>query len=147
MKSFRSSKTSGGFVLAVLAGVLLAGPASATECWQGWGYLVEPKSLAFKSGQTLYVTGGAVDWQSKEWVRLYPIDPKSGRRDEKAEPVSIKPTRPVVKGAGGGAEIVEDVAEVLGSKWSIMIRLSRIRTSAYSRTLNDKYSRWACGLR
>ena len=146
MRIVLTSIRSGPFAIALLFGALLAAPASATECWQGWGYLVEPKSLAFKSGQTLYVTDGAVDWQSREWVRLYPIDPKSGRRDEKAKPVSIKPTRPVVKGTGVGAEIVEDVAEVLGSKWSMMIRLSHIQTSDHSRTLNDKYSRWACGL-
>jgi len=36
--------------------------------------------MAYKSGQSLYVTEGAVDRAEQKWVRLYRIDPSTGRR-------------------------------------------------------------------
>jgi len=128
------------------AGLLLPAVAWSAECWQGWGYLVEPTSLAFKSGQTLYVSDGPVDWNSNEWVKLYPIDPATGRRDKKRPPVTVRPKRPAQQGGGQWGDVIDDVADVLGSKWSMLLRLSHIRPSPHALTLNDEYSRWACGL-
>ena len=116
------------------------------ECWQGWGYFVEPKTMAFKSQQTLYVTDGPVNWDRNEWIKLYPIDPNTGRRDKKREPVVVRPNRPAKQGGGDWGNVVDDVAEVLGSKWSMLLRLSHVAPSQHSLTLNDQYSRWACGL-
>jgi len=130
----------------VLFGVLLPGAAAGAECWQGWGYYVEQKTLAFKSGQTLYVTDGPMDWNRREWVKLYPIDPRTGKRDGKHKPVLVRPTEPSKKGGGQWGDTVEDVAEVLGSKWSMLLRLSHVTPSRHSMSLNDEYSRWACGL-
>ncbi len=127
-------------------GLLAVVPASAAECWQGWGYLVEPKTLAFKSEQSLYVTDGPVEWDQKHWISLYPVDSKTGRRIRNAQPVLIRPSRPFQKGAGNWGSIIEDVAEVNGSRWSMMLRLSHVAPSEHSRTLNDEFSRWACGL-
>ncbi|MCG8545409.1 MAG: hypothetical protein MJE12_14520 [Alphaproteobacteria bacterium] len=128
------------------AACLIAAPAAfAAECWQGWGYLVEPKTLAFKSTQALYVTDGKADWKRKDWIKLYPVDPNTGRRSTDAKPVFVRPTKPIHKGTGGAGEIVEDVAEVKGSKWSMMLRLSHIAPSPHAKTLNDSFSRWACG--
>lgn len=131
---------------AILFGVLLPVTAAAAECWQGWGYYVEPKTLAFKSGQTLYVTDGPIFWDRHEWVKLFPIDPKTGRRDRKREPVVVRPSKPSKQGGGQWGDVVEDVADVLGSKWSMLIRLTHIKPSSHSMTVNDEYSRWACGL-
>jgi hypothetical protein len=130
----------------VVFGVLLPGTALGAECWQGWGYYVEPKTLAFKSGQTLYVTDGPMDWGRHEWVKLYPIDPKTGRRDRKRQSVLVRPAKPSKQGGGQWGDVVDDVAEVLGSKWSMLLRLSHVTPSPHSMSLNDEYSRWACGL-
>jgi len=127
-------------------GPIASGNAWGAECWQGWGYFVEPKSMAFKSQQTLYVTDGSVNWDRHEWIKLYPIDPNTGRRDKKREPVLVRPNRPSKQGGGQWGNVVDDVAEVLGSKWSMLLRLSHVEPSKHSLTLNDKYSRWACGL-
>jgi hypothetical protein len=136
------------FAMAVLvAGATFPFGARSAECWQGWGYFVEPKSLAFKSGQTLYVTDGPVDWGSREWIKLIPIDPATGRRDEKRAAVFVRPNRPSPQGGGQWGDVIDDVAEVLGSKWSMLFRLSHIAPSQHSLTLNDEFSRWACGLR
>ena len=130
----------------VLLCVLMPGAALAADCWQGWGYYVESKTLAFKSGQTLYVTDGPMDWNRREWVKLYPIDPKTGKRDRKRKPVVVRPTKPSTQGGGQWGDTVEDVAEVLGSKWSMLLRLSHVTPSPHAMSLNDEYSRWACGL-
>lgn len=132
---------------ALLLAALTCGGARGAECWQGWGYFVEPKTLAFKSGQTLYVTNGAVDWDSRAWIKLVPIDPVTGRRDEKRQPVLVRPNRPSRQGGGQWGDVVDDVADVLGSKWSMLLRMSHIAPSPHALTLNDEFSRWACGLR
>lgn len=130
----------------VLFGVGAPGDALSAECWQGWGYFVEPKTLAFMSQQSLYVTDGPVDWNRREWIKLYPVDPNTGRRDGKREPVVVRPNHPSKQGGGQWGDIVDDVADVLGSKWSLLLRLSHIKPSQHSMSLNDEYSRWACGL-
>lgn len=127
-------------------GMLAVFPAEAAECWQGWGYLVERKTLAFKSEQSLYVTDGPVEWDRRQWIRLYAVDSKTGRRIPKKRPVLIRPSRPFQKGSGNWGSIIEDVAEVNGSRWAMMLRLSHVAPSPHARTLNDEYSRWACGL-
>lgn len=145
-------KISGSFihsafaVMALAAGLMIPAAAWSAECWQGWGYLVEPKSLSFKSEQTLYVTDGPVDWRSRDWIKLFPIDPKTGKRDKKRSPVTIRPNQPQQSGGGQWGDVVDDVADVLGSKWSILLRLSHITPSGHSLTPNDEYSQWACGL-
>ena len=130
----------------VLTAMLLPNAAAGAECWQGWGYFVEPKTLAFKSGQTLYVTAGPMSWNRREWVKLHPIDPKTGLRDPKRQPVLVRPSKPSTQGGGQWGDVVEDVADVRGSEWSMLLRLTHIKPSPHSMTLNDAFSRWACGL-
>lgn len=146
MKIIRFLARSGLAMTVLVAGAAFAADARSAECWQGWGYLVEPKSLAFKSGQTLYVTDGPVDWDSRAWIKLFPVDPKTGRRDKTRPHVVVRPNRPSQQGGGEWGNVVDDVADVLGSKWSMLLRLSHIAPSQHSLTLNDEYSRWACGL-
>jgi hypothetical protein len=141
-----SSIRSAFAAMILVAGLVASNVAWSAECWQGWGYLVEPKSLSYKSKQTLYVTNGPVDWNSKSWFKIYPIDPKTGKRDKKRRPVTIRPNRPEQPGGGQWGDVVDDVADVLGSKWSMLLRMSHITPSRYSLTPNDEYSRWACGL-
>lgn len=131
------------FVLFVL---VQATPASALECWQGWGYLVDPNSAAYKSGQTLYVTDGAVNWGEQRWVRLYEIDPSTGRRVTAGKSIHIRPRQPVKKGSRNWAKIVEDVVDVRESEWAMLVRLTHVAPSPNARTLNDSFTRWACGL-
>ena len=121
-------------------------PAWGAECWQGWGYMVEAKTLAYKSGQSLYVTNGPADWQSRKWIRLYPIDQATGRRITNKKPLYIRPTNPTRVGSGAWSKEIEDVAQVKGSKLSLMLRFSHILPPPNARTLNDNFSRWACGL-
>jgi hypothetical protein len=147
MKRIRSIIRPALAMTVLVAGAMFPAGARSAECWQGWGYFVEPKTLAFKSGQTLYVTDGPVDWGSREWIKLIPVDPNTGRRDEKRQPVLVRPNRPSPQGGGQWGNVVDDVAEVLGSKWSMLLRLSHIAPSPHSLTLNDDFSRWACGLK
>ena len=121
-------------------------PAWGAECWQGWGYMVEPRTLAYKSGQSLYVTDGPADWQSRKWIRLYPIDQATGRRITNRKPIFIRPSNPTRVGSGAWSKEIEDVAQVKGSNLSLMLRFSHILPPPNSRTLNDNFSRWACGL-
>ena len=139
------SQTRLALLAAIVAGTLSFGEARGAECWQGWGYLVDPKTLAFKSGQSLYVTDGPVDWSRREWIKLIPVDPNTGRRDKTRPHVLVRPKRPSQQGGGAWGDVVDDVANVLGSKWSMLLRLSHIAPSQHSLTLNDAYSRWACG--
>ncbi len=128
------------------AAVSIPVPAWSAECWQGWGYMVEARTLAYKSGQSLYVTDGPVDWQSRKWIRLYPIDQGTGRRVTTKKPFFIRPTNPTRVGSGAWSKEIEDVAQVKGSKLSLMLRFSHIVPPPNARTLNDNFSRWACGL-
>lgn len=133
-------------VCLVLVGLVHIPPASAKECWQGWGYLVEPRSMAYKSGQELYVTDGPVDWSDRNWVRLYRIDPSTGRRVTEGKSIHIRPSQPVQKGSRNWADIVEDVVDVQGSDLAMLLRLTHVAPSPNAQTLNDSFSRWACGL-
>jgi hypothetical protein len=135
-----------GFLFAALVASLSALPAHAAECWQGWGYLVEPRSMDFKSGQSLYVTEGPVNWGDRSWVRLYRVDPSSGRRRAGEKPIYIRPRQPIQKGSRNWAKIVEDVVEVQDSKLDMLLRLTHVKPSPNAQTLNDDFSRWACGL-
>lgn len=135
-----------GVLLAMLLALFASSPTRAAECWQGWGYLVEPGSAVFKSGQSLYVTEGAVDWRVRSWVRLYRIDPSSGRRRTEEKPIYIRPRQPMQKGSRNWANIVEDVVEVQDSELDMLLRLTHISPSPNAQTLNDDFSRWACGL-
>lgn len=146
MKTHRITRFSVLKFCLISVGMLAVFPASAAECWQGWGYLVDGKTLAFKSEQSLYVTDGPVEWDRKHWISLYAVDSKTGRRIANKKPVLIRPSRPFQKGSGNWGSIIEDVAEVNGSRWAMMLRLSHVAPSPHARTLNDEYSRWACGL-
>ena len=115
-----------------------AAPAWAYECWQGWGYLVDPQTNAYKSGQSLYVTDGSVNWTERRWVRLFRIDPASGLRVKDGKPIHIRPRRPVQKGSRKWADVVEDVVEVRNSEWAFLVRLTRIAPSPNARSLNDE---------
>lgn len=78
-------------------------------------------------------------------MRLFRIDPASGLRIKDGKPIHIRPRRPVRKGPRNWAGIVEDLVEVKNSKLALLVRLTHIAPSPNARSLNDEFTRWACG--
>ncbi len=122
---------------------LFLSPASAREaCWSGWGYFVEPDSLAFRSERLLLVTDGPADWVPGSRIALYPLDPETGRREPGAGAVVIRPRQPSFASRNGN-RTVDDVAAVAGRELRLMLGMTRIgpaSAAASQRTLD-----WACG--
>lgn len=138
---------------AALAALLLAGapdaPAAddtATEgCWSGWGYRVDPGSLAFRSKRLLLTTDGPVDWLPGREIALYRLDPQTGQRVRGAAPLVIRPQQPGF-GHANGNRTVDDVAEIVGGESALMLGMTRIGPASVP---DDPRQRdlmaWACG--
>jgi len=110
------------------------------------GYLVDLRTDAYKGGQALYVTGGPVDWSEwRRWVWPFRVDPGSGLHVKDGKPIHIRPRQPVQKGSRNWSNVVEDVVEVRDSEWGLLVRLTHIAPSPNARTLNDEFTKWACG--
>ena len=122
---------------------LFLSPAAAREaCWSGWGYFVEPESLAFRSGRLLLVTDGPVDWVPGARIALYRLDPETGRRIPGAEPIVIRPRRPGFASRNGN-RTVDDVAAVPGRELRLMLGMTRIGPASAARS--QRSLAWACG--
>ena len=139
--------------LAALAAVLLAlltlpaapTPAAAQAreaCWSGWGYFVEPGSLAFQSERLLLATDGPADWVPGARIALYPLDPKTGRRAQGREPIVIRPRRPSFSSRNAN-RTVDDVAQVVGRELQLMLGMTRIGPASAARS--QRSLAWACG--
>jgi hypothetical protein len=139
--------------LAALAAVLLAlltlpaapTPAAAQAreaCWSGWGYFVEPGSLAFRSERLLLATDGPTDWVPGARIALYPLDPKTGRRAQGREPIVIRPRRPSFSSRNAN-RTVDDVAQVVGRELQLMLGMTRIGPASAARS--QRSLAWACG--
>ena len=139
--------------LAALAAVLLAlltlpaapTPAAAQAreaCWSGWGYFVEPGSLAFRSERLLLATDGPTDWVPGARIALYPLDPKTGRRAPGQEPIVIRPRRPSFSSRNAN-RTVDDVAQVVGRELQLMLGMTRIGPASAARS--QRSLAWACG--
>ena len=139
--------------LAALATLLLAlltltaAPTPATAqareaCWSGWGYFVEPGSLAFQSDRLLLVTDGPIDWVPGDRIALYPLDPKTGRRVQGREPIVIRPRQPSFASRNAN-RTVDDVAEVVGRELQLMLGMTRIGPASAARS--QRSLAWACG--
>lgn len=113
-------------------------------CWSGWAYRVEPDTLAFKSDRLLVVTSGPVDWRSGLRIELYPLDPDSGQRDPDTQPLTIEVHQPSFRSANGN-RIVDDVANLLGSPFHLMLGMTRIGPATVDDTRQDDFLAWACG--
>ena len=122
---------------------LLAAPAQAREaCWSGWGYFVEPDSLAFRSERLLLATDGPADWVPGTRIALYPLDPETGRRVAEAAPIVIRPRQPSFASRNGN-RTVDDVAAVAGRKLQLMLGMTRIGPA--SAPASQRSLDWACG--
>lgn len=130
-------------LLVLWAGAGLA-EASREVCWSGWGYRVELDTLAFKSDRLLLVTGGPVDWHPGTRVTLYPLDPASGQRDPDAEPLTIKVRQPTFRSAKGN-RTVDDVADLIGSPFHLMLGMTRIGPAMVADQRQNDFLAWACG--
>ncbi|MBK1699298.1 hypothetical protein [Rhodovibrio salinarum] len=137
------------FGLMLLACLLAAGLSMGASpvlaraaCWSGWGYFVEPGSLAFRSDRLLLVTDGAVDWATGERIALYRLDPETGRRVAQSAPIVVRPRQPRFASRDGN-RTVDDVAGVVGRDVQLMLGMSRIGPAIAPRSTQTLD--WACG--
>ena len=129
--------------LLTLAAAPIPATAQAREaCWSGWGYFVEPGSLAFQSDRLLLATDGPADWVPGERIALHPLDPKTGRRVQGREPIVIRPRQPSFASRNAN-RTVDDVAEVVGRDQQLMLGMTRIGPASAARS-RDTLA-WACG--
>ncbi|MFQ5956067.1 MAG: hypothetical protein ACE5JZ_13465, partial [Kiloniellales bacterium] len=73
---------------------LLPGPAEAVECWRGWGYWIDARTRAYKSGELLLVTKGPAVWRPGHAVELYVLDRTTGRIARDVPPITLIPANP-----------------------------------------------------
>jgi hypothetical protein len=133
-------------LLAAGPGAPVADDARATEgCWSGWGYRVEPESLAFRSERLLLATDGPVAWVPGREIALYRLDPRTGQRLRDAAPIRVRPQRPSF-GHARGNRTMDDIAEVVGDELDLMLGMTRIGPASVP---DDPRQRelmaWACG--
>jgi len=134
-------------VLAVLAALLL-GPAAATaaptECWQGWGYRVDPQSGTYLSGELLLVTKGAPRWAPGNPVPLYELDRGTGQiRTDKA-PLTVIPEAPRSYHRGN-LDYVDGRGPLAGTDDDLVFGLSHIGPPSAAIESLMEYTAWACG--
>jgi hypothetical protein len=123
--------------------MLAAAPVQAREaCWSGWGYFVEPGSLAFASDRLLLATDGPADWVPGARIALYRLDPETGRRLPDRDPIVVRPRRPSFASRHAN-RTVDDVAAVVGRELQLMLGMTRIGPASTAR--GRRTLAWACG--
>ncbi|WP_299616989.1 hypothetical protein [Pelagibius sp.] len=140
-------------VLAVLCAAVAwqAAPASAqqgstrpTECWRGWGYLLDGQSRAYKSQEMLLVTLGPTLWETGRPVELFLLDRASGHISE-VPPITVIPEGPRLY-YRGRLNYMDTVAAIQGSQDLMTLGLSHIEPAQPGVPAKEQYNRWACGL-
>lgn len=136
--------------IAGLAAALIAGgPARAqetaprTECWRGWGYLLDGASGDYKSQEMLLVTIGSPVWETGRPVELFLLDRASGLISEMPS-FTITPETPRLY-YRGRLNYVDTTAAIEGSEDRIVIGLSHIEPAKAGVPAKERYNRWACG--
>jgi len=139
-----------GRALAALLVVLaVAGPAAAddkaprTECWRGWGYLLDGTSGAYKSQEMLLVTIGAPVWEAGRPVELFLLDRASGLMSEMPS-FTVRPENPRLY-FRGRLNYMDTTAAIDGSTDRIVLGLSHIEPAQPGVPAKERYNRWACG--
>jgi hypothetical protein len=140
-------------VLAALSAVSLApAPATAqqsidtsprTECWRGWGYLLDGVDGGYKSQEMLLVTIGTAIWEAGRPVELFLLDRASGLISEMPS-FTITPENPRIY-YRGRLNYVDTTAGIVGSPDRIVIGLSHIEPARPGVPAKEGYNRWACG--
>lgn len=158
MRRVFTAVPAGLFRLACLVLVLGSGliggaetPASAqalsagqkTECWRGWGYILDGQSRAYKSEEMLVVTLGPTLWQAGTPVELFLLDRASGHMSE-LPPIKVIPENPRMY-YRGRLNYVDTLAAIDGSADLMTLGLSHIEPAAPGIPAKEDYNRWACG--
>lgn len=135
--------------LALLAALAVSAPArgaETVECWRGWGYLSDPDTQAYASGELLLVTRGAADWRAGLPVALYQLDRATGAIVAGQPAMTVIPANPRVY-YRGRTNYVDGRATVLGREQELVFGLSHIAPAAGGLEAMNDYNRWACGLK
>ncbi|NIA67613.1 hypothetical protein HBA54_03320 [Pelagibius litoralis] len=139
-------------VAGLLATAGIAQPASAqslpagqkTECWRGWGYILDGESRAYKSQEMLLVTLGPTLWEAGRPVELFLLDRASGHISE-VPPIRVIPENPRTY-YRGRLNYVDTLAAIEDSGDLMTLGLSHIEPAAAGIPAKEGYNRWACGL-
>jgi hypothetical protein len=133
----------------VAALALAAAPAAApqtiplTECWRGWGYLLDGADGSYKSQEMLLVTIGTTVWEAGRPVELFLLDRASGLLSDMPS-FTITPEDPRLY-YRGRLNYVDSKGSITGSTDRIVIGLSHIEPAKPGVPAKEQYNRWACG--
>lgn len=115
-----------------------------TECWRGWGYILDGESRAYKSQEMLVVTLGPTLWEAGQPVELFVLDRASGHISE-VPPIRVIPENPRTY-YRGRLNYVDTLAAIESSEDFMTLGLSHIEPAATGIPAKEGYNRWACGL-
>jgi hypothetical protein len=138
-------------LLALALGLTLASAwpcraASApVECWQGWGYRIDPQTRTYTSPEMLLATKGPADWQPGHEVTLYILDRASGRIDARQPPIIVAPFNPRTY-YRDNLNYVDGEGDIAGSDDNLVFGLSHVPLPTAAIEKMYEYNRWACGL-
>ncbi len=119
--------------------------SEAVECWRGWGYLSDPETQTYTSGEMLLVTRGAAEWRAGLPVDLYLLDRASGAIVAGRPPMTVIPSNPRTR-YRGRANYVDGRAIVVGMTEVLVFGLSHVAAPASALEAMADFNRWACGL-
>lgn len=151
-----SSRRGRGLAAALLTFLLYAhagAPAAAqqapeetdprTECWRGFGYLLDGGDGSYKSQEMLLVTIGTTVWEAGRPVEIFLLDRASGLLSEMPS-FTITPENPRLY-YRGRLNYVDTTASIAGSADRIVVGLSHIEPAKPGVPAKERYNRWACG--
>ncbi len=118
-------------------------PKALTECWRGWGYLLDGVHGGYKSQEMLLVTIGSPVWEIGRPVELFLLDRATGLLSEMPS-ITIAPENPRIY-YRGRLNYVDSTATIDGTKDRIVIGLSHIEPAKPGVPAKERYNRWACG--
>lgn len=148
LKDFWTWARRAGLVLLALIAALSAAPAGGVEtveCWRGWGYLSDPVTQAYASGEMLLVTRGAAEWRAGLPVVLYHLDRRTGTIQASRPAMTVIPTHPRLY-YRGRSNYVDGRAMILDMEQDLVFGMSHIAPPAGGLEAMLDFNRWACGL-
>jgi hypothetical protein len=117
--------------------------APRTECWRGFGYLLDGATGFYKSQEMLLVTIGSPVWEAGRPVEIFLLDRASGLLSDMPS-FTIVPDPPRLY-YRGRLNYVDATAAIAGSNDRIVIGLSHIEPAKDGVPAKERYNRWACG--
>lgn len=131
--------------LVFLAAAQVSAPAWAVECWQGFGYRVDPQTRTYKSDELLLVTKGPATWRVGVPVELHQLDRATGIIATDMTPLTVVPAG-VRTRYRGRANYVDGRGAIVGSEDELVFGLSHVAPPVAALEGLDDFNRWACGL-